>query len=115
MAAIPYNKRVNKRGYLMFDDDMLNKALIEISKDSDAIATLQSYYDAYTEECEELRKTEGNADNVSDEWTEKSHHYLIDWMIYKASDELSDYYCDEEYTDEFITELDREIISKILT
>lgn len=96
-------------------DSMLNKALIEISKDSDAIATLQSYYDAYTAECEELRETEGNADNVSDEWTDKTYDYLVDWMIYKASDELSDAYCEEDDTDEFMTEFDREIVEKILT
>ena len=90
---------------------MLETALKEISGDKDAISTLQSYYNAYTIECEALRKTEGNADGVSDKWTDKTYSYLVDWLIYKASEEVSDW----SDTDDFsYDEFDREIIERFL-
>lgn len=98
-------------------EEMMQKAMNEIAADADALDTLQRFYNAYTAECEVLRKLEGNADCIGDKWTEKAHHYLIDWLIYKSSEELSDYYASDECDadDDFsISELDRMICEELL-
>jgi len=92
--------------------DYNTKALTEIAADADTLDTLQRFYNAYTAECEVLRKIEGNADNVSDKWTEKAHHYIIDWFIYKASEELSEAFDNDEID---LSELDRTICEELLS
>ena len=98
-------------------EEMLQLALTEMGEDKDALDSLQRYYNAYTAECEVLRKEEGNADGVSEKYTEKAADYLSDWLIYKASEALSDYTFSEEAEEEepnFQSELDRRICEELL-
>ena len=93
---------------------MIDKTIQHIMNDKKYRRLLQCYYNAYTAECEVLRAEYGNADFVSDKWTEKAHHCLVDFMFDLEDEEIKDYYLERE-DDDFMTELDRQLIDQHLS
>ena len=59
----------------------LKEVCDSICDDKQVFGSLQRLYDGYTKRCNELRESEGNADGIGDEWTDKAVDIIIDFCI----------------------------------